>query len=100
MFSNDQIAGVFTKDGHQRDEFRINNEDNVYCCLVYHLSADQIVFGDFGWKRKRLKVVIYRKDGVFNRSVARDKNFVRVLFTAVISDVASMFLFAIRRLLS
>ena len=25
VFSNDQIAGVFTNDGHQRDEFKINN---------------------------------------------------------------------------
>ena len=70
MFSNDQIARVltvFTKDGHQQDEFRINNEDNVYCCLAWHLSVEQIVFVGFQWKRKRVKVVIYRKDGVFNR---------------------------------
>ena len=100
MFGNDQIAGVFTKDGHQRDEFRINNENNVCCCLAYHLSTKQIVFGDFVWNRKRLKLVLYRKDGVFNRSVTRDKNFVCVLFTAVINNVASMFLFEIKKLLS
>ena len=100
VFSNDQIAGVFTNDGHQRNEFKINNEHNVYCCLAYHLSTEQIVFDDFGRKRKRLKVVIYPKDGVFNRSVTRDKNFVCVLFTAVINDVASMFLFEIKKLLS
>ena len=99
MFSNDQIARVFTKDGQQQDEFRINSEDNVYSCLTYHLSVEQIVFADFGWKRKGLKVVIYRKDGVFNRSVTRDRHFVCVLFTTVINGVTSIFLFAIKRLL-
>ena len=38
-------------------------------------------------ERKRLKVAIYHKDGVSNRSVTHDKNFVRVLFIALQSSM-------------
>ena len=89
VFNNDQIAHLFTKDGHQKDEFRINSEDNVYCCLACYLRGKQIVFGGSEWnlKEKRMKVGIYRKDGVFNRSVTHDKNFVRILFITLQSSM-------------
>ena len=53
VFNNDQIALVFTKDGHQQDEFKINREDNVYCCLACHLRGEQIVFAGFEWKSRK-----------------------------------------------
>ena len=64
-----KIAYVFTEDGHQQNEFRVDSKEDDYFGLAGYPSGEHIVFS--GWERKtgRQKVAMYRKDGVFNRSV-------------------------------
>ena len=64
-----KIAHVFTKDGHQQNNFRVDNKKDDYSCLASYPSGEHIVFSGFERKTRRLKVAMYRKDGVFNRSV-------------------------------
>ena len=67
--SEQKIAHVFTADGHQQNEFRVDNEEIDYSGLASYPSGEYIVFSGFERKKRRLKVAMYRKDGVFNRSV-------------------------------
>ena len=43
--------------------------EDDYSGLASYPSAEHIVFSGFERKSGRLKVAMYRKDGVFNRSV-------------------------------
>ena len=67
--NNEKIARVFTEDGHQQTKFRVDSKEDDYSCLASYPSGEHIVFPGFERKTKRLKVAMYRKDGVFNRSV-------------------------------
>ena len=66
---NEKIARVFTEDGHQQNKFRVDSKEDDYRCLASYPSGEHIVFAGFERKTRRLKVAMYRKDGVFNRSV-------------------------------
>ncbi|XP_015771934.1 PREDICTED: uncharacterized protein LOC107350223 [Acropora digitifera] len=63
------IAYVFTEDGHQQNKFRVDSKEDDYSGLASYPSGEHIVFSGFERKTRRLKVAMYRKDGVFNRSV-------------------------------
>ena len=63
------FARVFTEDGHQHNHFRVDSKEDVYFCLASYPSGEHIVSSGFELKTRRLKVAMYRKDGVFNRSV-------------------------------
>ena len=63
------IAHVFTKDGRQESKFRVDSKEDDYFGLASYPSGEYIVFSGFERKTRRLKVAMYRKDGVFNRSV-------------------------------
>ena len=65
----EKIAYVFTEDGHQQNEFRVDSKEDDYCCLASYPSGEHIVCAGFERETRRLKVAMYRKDGVFNRSV-------------------------------
>ena len=67
--NNEKIAHAFTEDGHQQNNFRVDSKEDDYFCLASYLSGEYIVFSGFERKTRRLKVAMYRKDGVFNRSV-------------------------------
>ena len=67
--SEQKIAHVFTADGHQQNEFRVDTKEDDYSGLASYPSGEYIVFSGFERKTRRLKVAMYRKDGVFNRSV-------------------------------
>ncbi|XP_029204980.2 uncharacterized protein LOC114968916 [Acropora millepora] len=66
---NEKIAYVFTEDGHQQNNFRVGSKEDDYFGLASYPSGEHIVFSGFERKTRRLKVAMYRKDGVFNRSV-------------------------------
>ena len=68
LTNNNKIARVFSKDGHQQNEFRVNGKEDDYSRLASHPSGEHIVFSGFERKTGRLKVAMYRKDGVLNRS--------------------------------
>ena len=66
-FTNDEkIAHVFTEDGHQQNEFRVNSKEDDYSCLASYPSGKHIVFSSFERTTRRLKVAMYGEDGVFN----------------------------------
>ena len=69
FLSNEKIARVFNEDGHQQNEFRVDSKEDDYCCLASCPSGEHIVFSGFERKTRRLKVAMYCKEGVFNRSV-------------------------------
>ena len=69
FLNNEKIARVFNEDGHQQNEFRVHSREDDYCCLASYPSGEYIVFSGFERKTRRLKVAMYCKDGVFNRSV-------------------------------
>ena len=69
LLSEEKIAYVFTKDGHQQNNFRVDSKEDGYFGLASYPSGEYIVFSGFERKTRRLKVAMYRKDGVFNRSV-------------------------------
>ena len=64
-----KIAYVFTEDGHQQNNFRVDSKEHDYFGLASYPSGEHIVFSGCERKTRRLKVAMYRKDGVFNRSV-------------------------------
>ena len=66
---NKYIVCVFTEDGHQQNNFTVDSKEHDYSCLASYPSGEHIVFSGFERKTRRLKVAMYRKDGVFNRSV-------------------------------
>ncbi|XP_044165571.1 uncharacterized protein LOC122949592 [Acropora millepora] len=82
-----KIAYVFTGDGHKQNKFRVDSQEDNYFRLASYPSGEHIVF--FGAERKtgRLKVAMYRKDGVFNRSVTLGE---RVYTDGVICHVYSI----------
>ena len=72
LTNNHNIVRVFTKDGHQQREFRVDSKEDVYvrlCHLAGYPSGEQIVLAGAERKTRRLKVAMYSKDGEFNRSV-------------------------------
>ena len=83
--NNEKFAYVFTEDGRQEGKFRVDSKEDDYCCLASSPSHEHIVFSGFERKTRRLKVAMYRRDGVFNRSVILGervfKDEVRLRFT-------------------
>ena len=77
--NNKYIVRVFTEDGHQQNNFRADSKEDDYSCLASYPSGEHIVFSGFERKTNRLKVAIYSKDGVFNRSVTLGKRLVNGL---------------------
>ena len=72
LIKNHDIVRVFTKDGHQQKEFRVDSKEDVYvrlCRLACYQSDEEIVLAGVERKTRRLKVAMYSKDGEFNRSV-------------------------------
>ena len=69
VVNDENIAYVFTEDGHQEGKFRVGSKEDNYCCLASFKSGEQIVFFGFEPKTRRIILTMYRKDGVFNRSV-------------------------------
>ena len=67
--NDEKIAYVFTEDGHQQNNFRVDSKEDDYSGLASYPSGEHIVFSGFERKTGRLKVAMYRNDGVFNRSV-------------------------------
>ena len=66
---NEKIAHVFTEDGHQQNNFRVDSKEDDYYCLASYPSGEHLVFSGFERTTRRPKVAMYRKDGVLNRSV-------------------------------
>ena len=66
---DETITYVFTEDGHQQNSFRVDSKEDDYSCLASYPSGEYIVFSGVERKPRRLKAAMYRKDGVFNRSV-------------------------------
>ena len=66
---DEKIAYVFTEDSHQQYEFRVDSKEDDYIRLASYPSGEHIVFSGVERKTRTLKVAMYRKDGVFNRSV-------------------------------
>ena len=64
-----KMVHVLTEDGHQQNNFTVDSTKDDFSCLASYPSGEHIVFSDFERKTRRLKVAMYRKDGVFNRSV-------------------------------
>ena len=73
LTNEEKFAHVFTEDGHQQNNFRVDSEEDDYSCLASYPSGEHIVFSGFERKTRRLKVAMYRKDGAFNRSVTLDQ---------------------------
>ncbi|XP_015749817.1 PREDICTED: uncharacterized protein LOC107329662 isoform X1 [Acropora digitifera] len=69
VVNDENIAYVFTEDGHQESKFRVGSKEDNYCCLASFQSGEHIVFFGFEPKTRRIILTMYRKDGVFNRSV-------------------------------
>ena len=69
LSTKEKFAHVFTEDGHQQNNFRVDSKEDDYYCLASYPSGEHIVFSGFERKTRRLKVAMYRKDGAFNRSV-------------------------------
>ena len=67
--NNEKIAYVFTEDGHQQNSLRVDSKEDDYFGLASYPSGEHIVFSGFERETRRLKLALYRKDGVFNRSV-------------------------------
>ena len=67
--NNKYIVRVFNEDGHQQNNFRVDSTEDDYYSLASYPSGEHIVFSGFERETRRLKVAMYRKDGVFNRSV-------------------------------
>ena len=67
--NNEKIAHVFTEDGYQQNNFRVDSKEDDYSRLASYPSGEHIVFSGFERSTRRLKVAMYRTDGVFNRSV-------------------------------
>ena len=69
-----KIAHVFSEDGHQLNSFRVDSEEDDYSGLASYPSGEHIVLSGFERETITLKVAMYRKDGVFNRSVTIGKS--------------------------
>ena len=67
--NDEKIAYVFTEDGHQHNNFRVDSKEDDYFGLAIYSSGEYVVFSGLELKARRLKVALYRKDGVLNRSV-------------------------------
>ena len=80
------IAYVFTEDGHQQNSFRVDSEEDDYSGLASYPSGEHIVFSGFERKSRILKVAMYRKDGVFNRSVTLGEKEYDIYGIAVTND--------------
>ena len=52
--NNEKIAHVFTEDGYQQNNFRVDSEDDNYSCLASYPSGEHIVFSCFE-RKTRLK---------------------------------------------
>ena len=76
--SDEKIAHVFTEDGHQQNNFRVDSKEDDYCRLASYPSGEHIVFSGAERKTRRLKVAMYRKDGVFNRSVTLGERLLKI----------------------
>ena len=75
--NDEKIARVFTEDGHQQNNFRVDSKEDDYFCLASYPSGEHIVLSGVERKTTRLKVAMYRKDGVFNRSVTLGERVLR-----------------------
>ena len=64
-----KMANVFTEDGHQQNNFRVDSKEDDYFGLASYPSGEYIFFSGVERKTRRLKLAMYSKDGVFNRSV-------------------------------
>ena len=67
--NNEKIAYVFTKDGHHQNSLRVDSKENDYFDLASYPSGEHFVFSGFERETRKLKVALYRKEGVFHRSV-------------------------------
>ena len=89
--NDEKIAHVFTEDGHQQINFRVDSKEDDYCRLASYPSGEHMVFSGFERKTGRLKVAMYREDGVFNRSVTLGEgvpNLDKISMYARISGIA------------
>ncbi|XP_044165572.1 uncharacterized protein LOC122949593 [Acropora millepora] len=86
-----KIAHVFTEDGHQLNNFRVDSKEDDYSGLASYPSGEHIVLSGFERKTRTLKVAMYRKDGVFNRSVTLGKSLLEaeILSTLKIAIVVT-----------
>ena len=50
-----KIAYVFTEDGHQHNNFRVDSEEDDYSGLASYPSGEYIVFSGFEYETERLK---------------------------------------------
>ena len=57
---------VFTKHGHEQNEFRVGSTEEVYFSLACYPSGEHIILAGLELTTNRLKVAIYHKDGVFH----------------------------------
>ena len=76
----EKIAYVFTEDGHQQNNFRVDSKEDNYLRLASYLSGEYIVFSGVEGKTERLKVAMYHKDGEFNRSVTLGERLLRHVY--------------------
>ncbi|XP_067052077.1 uncharacterized protein [Acropora muricata] len=84
-----KIVYVFTEDGHQHNNFRVDSAqgDDPSLQLASYPSGEHIVvFSGFELTTRRLKLAMYRKDGVFNRLVTLAEKVYNVNGIAVTND--------------
>ena len=84
-----KIVYVFTEDGHQHNNFRVDSVqgDDPSLQLASYPSGEHIVvFSGFELTKRRLKLAMYRKDGVFNRLVTLAEKVYNVNGIAVTTD--------------
>ncbi|XP_067052078.1 uncharacterized protein [Acropora muricata] len=79
-----KIAHVFTEDGHQLNNFRVDSKEDDYSGLASYPSGEYIVLSGFERKTRTLKVAMYRKDGVFNRSVTLGKSLLEAEILSIL----------------
>ena len=60
---------TFTEDGRWQNEFRVDSAENVSFSLACTPTGEHIVLARFERKTNKLRVAIYREDGVCNRRV-------------------------------
>ncbi|XP_015771931.1 PREDICTED: uncharacterized protein LOC107350222 isoform X1 [Acropora digitifera] len=84
-----KIVYVFTEDGHQHNNFRVDSaqgDDPSLQLASYPSSEHIVVFSGFELTTRRLKLAMYRKDGVFNRLVTLAEKVYNVNGIAVTND--------------
>ena len=55
---------VFTKRGHEQNEFRVGSTEDVYFSMACYPLGEHIILADLELTTNRRKVAIYHKDGV------------------------------------